>query len=83
MSHNNESEREKVTIRMDEIDFPKIERVGSKVSMLLEKKLKDPFEAYLLLKLLCFTMEKAYGFQIEPEYEEELKKLLFESPKEE
>ena len=71
-------EAKRFVINLDDLDFAKIQRVGTKVMSMLDKKISNPVEAYLLLKLLCFSIEDDEGFKLMPEDEERLRKLCLE-----
>jgi hypothetical protein len=55
-------------------DFSKICRTAEKTMFLLQKKLSDPIDIYLLLKMLCQTFENA-GLNLDPETLRELKTI--------
>jgi hypothetical protein len=55
-------------------DFSKICRTAEKTMTLLQKKLSDPIDIYLLLKMLCQTFESA-GLNLDPETLRELKTI--------
>jgi hypothetical protein len=65
-----------VGIELYKTDFEKLGRVGNKVLNLLSRKIKNPADAYLLLKLLCFFFEDSIGFSLEPKEESKLRKML-------
>ncbi len=67
-------ETEKKT-RMITIDFNKVGLIGVKVAELLSKRTKDPIEAYVILRWLCINFEATYGFQLDPQQEDELRKM--------
>jgi hypothetical protein len=48
---------------------------------LLERKVKNPIDAYLVLKWLCFSFEANFGIQLEPEEERKLRRLAALEPK--
>lgn len=63
------------------IDLPKLGRVSVKVVDLLARKTKNPTDAYLVLKWLCFSFETEFGIQLDPEEENELRRLAALEPK--
>lgn len=63
------------------IDLPKLGRVSVKVIDLLGRKVKNPIDAYLVLKWLCFSFEADFGIQLEPEEESKLRRLATLKPK--
>lgn len=62
-------------LNLDDLDFDRLRRVGDKVMILLNKKIDRPVEAYLLLKLLAFSIEASEGFKLMPEDEEKLRSM--------
>ena len=62
-----------------EIDFVKIARVGNKVNELLARKTSNSAEAYAVLRFLCILYEQKTGISFQPEFEEELKKMVIRS----
>jgi hypothetical protein len=59
-----------------EIDFAKIARIGTKVNELLTRKAKSSAEAYAVLRFLCVLYEQKTGISFQPEFEEELRKMV-------
>jgi hypothetical protein len=68
------NEPKKITIDLAEFDLSKIFRVGDKVIDVLNKKIKNPIERYLVLKLLCIS-EEANGFVLSTEDEAKLREM--------
>ena len=62
-----------------EIDFVKIARIGNKVNELLARKASNSAEAYAVLRFLCILYEQKTGISFQPEFEEELKKMVIRS----
>jgi hypothetical protein len=62
------------------IDLPKLARVSLKIIDLLGRKTKNPIDAYLVLKWLCFCFEVDFGVQLEPEEENKLRRLAALKP---
>jgi len=67
-----------IAVDYEDIDFDKIFRVGQKVNELIERKIKKPFEIYLLLKFLMVNCEHSLGIKLSPEDEEKIKQMLTE-----
>jgi hypothetical protein len=59
-----------------ELDFDKLARVGSKVNELLAKRTRGSVEAYAVLRFLCVYYETDLGIAFQPEFEEELRKVV-------
>ena len=78
MASGNEPKR--FAINLDDLDLAKFHRVGTKVMGILNKRVSSPVEAYLLLKILCYSIEDSEGFRLMPEDEERLRKLCLEPP---
>jgi len=57
------------------IDLSKLSRVSVKVIDLLARKVKNPVDAYLVLKWLCFSFEADFGIHLEPVEEDKLRRL--------
>jgi hypothetical protein len=58
------------------IDLSKLGRVSVKIFDLLRRKTKNPIDAYLVLKWLCFVFEADFGVRLEPGEESKLKKMM-------
>jgi hypothetical protein len=63
------------------LDLPKLGRVSLKIVDLVGRKTRNPFDAYLVLRWLCFCLEADYGFQLEPKEENKLKRLAALKPR--
>jgi hypothetical protein len=72
----NQSKPNKMDIDIAEIDFNKLFRVGGKVRAFLGKKIDAPIEIYLLLKILCYSIEDGFGFRIDAEDELKFRKMF-------
>jgi len=68
----------KVAVNLHLVDLDKICRVGDKVRILIRRKIKNPIEAYLVLKLLCMSFEDVVGFSLDFEEESKLRKMFVE-----
>jgi hypothetical protein len=62
------------------IDFSKVARVSVKIVDLLRRKTRNPIDAYLVLKWLCFCFEVDFGVQLKPEEENKLRRLAALKP---
>ena len=78
MSDDKVSER--VAFDLNDVNFPKLYRIGEKINALLIRKIKDPLEAYLLLKMLCYSIEDSQGIKMTPEDEANFRKMVIEEP---
>ena len=67
---------ERKVIDFDKAYCGKLGRVSKKVINLLSRKLKSPVDCYLLLKFICFSFEKDFGFHLEPQEESKLRKMM-------
>jgi hypothetical protein len=72
----NQSKPNKMDIEVNDIDFDKICRVGEKVQTFLFRKIDDPIEIYLLLKILCYSIEDIFGFRIDSEDERKFRTMF-------
>jgi hypothetical protein len=68
---NEEPKRQPVNL--DEMDFGKLQRVGQKVYELMARKIDDPIQCYLLLKMLCFSIEDSLNFRLDAGEEEKFR----------
>ena len=75
------NEPKQFAVNLDDLDLAKFHRVGAKVMSILNKRFSNPVEAYLLLKILCFSIEESEGFKLLPEDEEQLRKMCLEPQK--
>jgi hypothetical protein len=75
------SEPKQFAINLNDLDLAKFHRVGTKVMSILNNRTSNPVEAYLILKLLCISIEDSHGFKLLSEDEETLRKLCLEPPK--
>ena len=62
-----------------EIDFAKIARIGNKVNEMIARKAESSAEAYAVLRFLCVLYEQKTGISFQPEFEEELRKMVIRS----
>jgi hypothetical protein len=63
-------------IEFNQIDFDKLCRVGKKVQDFVFRKIDDPIEIYLLLKILCLSLEKNLGIKFDPNEEQKFKEMF-------
>jgi len=62
-----------------ELDFDKLARIGNKINELLIRKTKGTVEAYAVLRFLCVYYEEDLGIAFEPNFEEELRRVVRKS----
>jgi hypothetical protein len=62
-----------------ELDFDKLARIGNKINELLVRKTKGTVEAYAVLRFLCVYYEEDLGIAFEPNFEEELRRVVRKS----
>jgi hypothetical protein len=62
-----------------EIDFDRLARISNKLNELLVRKTKGTVEAYAVLRFMCAYYEEDLGISFEPEFEEELHKVVRKS----
>jgi len=62
-----------------ELDFDKLARIGNKINELLVRKTKGTVEAYAVLRFLCVYYEEDLGIAFEPNFEEELHRVVKKS----
>lgn len=72
----NQSTPNQTDIEVTDIDFDKLFRIGKKVQMFLFRKIDDPIEIYLLLKILCFSIEETCGYRLDLNKEKKFKQML-------
>ena len=54
---------------------------ADKVADLLDTTIKDPFERYVVARLISILYEEAWNFSLDPEFEVEVRKLAKRSQK--
>jgi hypothetical protein len=72
----NQSKPNPTDIEVTDIDFDKLCRIGKKVQVFLFRKIDDPIEVYLLLKVLCFSIEECFGFSLDSDEEKKFKEMF-------
>jgi hypothetical protein len=65
----------KAPIDIEKFDLSRMFRVGDKISAILDKKIKNPIERYLVLKMLCISFEEAGGFVLSTEDETRIREI--------
>ena len=55
--------------------------VADKVADLLDTNIKDPFERYVVARLISILYEETWNFSLDPEFEVEIRKLAKKSQK--
>lgn len=55
--------------------------VADKVADLLDTTIKEPFERYVVARLISILYEEAWNFSLDPEFEVEVRKLAKKSQK--
>ena len=64
---------ERFSVGLGDIDLDKILRIGNKVNDILDKKIRNPVERYLVLKMLLISFEETAQFTLSPQDEEMLR----------
>jgi hypothetical protein len=73
---NNQSKSNQTGIEVSDIDFDKLYRLGKKVQLFLLRKIDNPLEIYLLLKILSFSIEETCGFRLDSGEEQKFKQMF-------
>jgi hypothetical protein len=63
------------------IDIDATLHVADKVADLLDTNIKDPFERYVVARLISILYEETWNFSLDPEFEVEVRKLAKKSQK--
>ena len=63
------------------IDIDATLDVADKVADLLDTNIKDPFERYVVARLISILYEETWNFSLDPEFEVEIRKLAKKSQK--
>jgi hypothetical protein len=58
-----------------ELDVDATLHVADKVSDLLDKHIKEPFERYVVARLISILYEETWNFSLDPEFEAKVRKL--------
>ena len=56
--------------------------VADKVTDFLDRNIKNPFERYLVARLISIFYEESWKFSLDPEFETEIRKLAKKKTKE-
>jgi hypothetical protein len=56
--------------------------VADKVTDFLDTSLKDPFERYIVTRLISILYEEKWNFSLDPEFETKVRQLAKEKPEE-
>jgi hypothetical protein len=70
------AEFERMVVDFDKAYCERLSRVSTKVIDLLSRKLRNPVDCYLLLKLVSYSFEEDFGFHLEPQEESNLRKMM-------
>jgi hypothetical protein len=63
-----------------EIDLDSTLHVADKVNDFLDARMKNPFERYVVARLISILYEEKWDFSLDPEFEAEVRKLAQEKP---
>jgi hypothetical protein len=63
------------------IDIDATLHAADEVSNLLDTTIKDPFERYVVARLISILYEETWNFSLNPEFEVEVRKLAKKSQK--
>ncbi len=63
-----------------EIDLDSTLNVADKVTDLLDASMEDPFERYLVTRLVSILYEEKWNFSLDPEFELKVRKVAKEKP---
>jgi hypothetical protein len=63
------------------IDIDATLHAADEVSNLLDTTIKDPFERYVVARLISILYEETWNFSLDPEFEVEVRKLAKKSQK--
>ncbi len=76
---SNEKASEK-NLKDMEIDLDSTLHVADKVNDFLDTSMKNPFERYVVARLISILYEEKWDFSLDPEFEAEVRKLAKEKP---
>jgi hypothetical protein len=65
------------------LDIDATLKVADKVADLLDANIKEPFERYLVARLISILYEEAWNFSLDPEFEGKVRKIAKRSQKNE
>ena len=63
-----------------EIDLDSTLHIADKVTDFLDASMKDPFERYIVARLISILYEERWNFSLDSEFETEVRKLAKEKP---
>ena len=63
-----------------EIDLDSTLHVADQVTDFLDKRMKKPFERYIVARLISILYEETWNFSLDPEFEAEVRKLAKKKP---
>ncbi len=72
----NQLKPNQMDFEVNDIDFNRLCQVAKKVQVFLFRKLDNPIEIYLLLKVLCFSIEDTFGFCLDIDEEQKFKQMF-------
>ena len=64
-----------------ELDIDSMLLVADKVADLLDADIKEPFERYVVARLISILYEEAWNFSLDPEFEAKVRNLAKKSQK--
>jgi len=76
---SNEKVSEKNLITM-EIDIDSTLHVADEVTDFLDMNVKNPFERYIVVRLISILYEEKWNFSLDPKFETEVRKISKENP---
>jgi hypothetical protein len=63
-----------------EINLDSTLRIADKVNSFLDNNMENPFERYIVARLISILYEEKWYFSLKPEFEAEVRKLAKEKP---
>ena len=63
-----------------EIDLDLALNVADKVTNFLDTRMDDPFERYLVTRLISILYEEKWNFSLDPKFESKVRRLAKEKP---
>lgn len=74
-----EKTSEKNPLKM-EIDLDSTLNVADKVTDFLDNRMDDPFERYLVTRLISILYEEKWNFSLDPDFELKVRQIAKEKP---
>jgi hypothetical protein len=65
-----------------EVNLDSALHVADKVTDFLDASLKDPFERYIVTRLISILYEEKWNFSLDPKFETKVRQLAKEKPEE-